>query len=91
MNPSSDIQRHYDKNFHVETGIGPTTDNILNSVLDKLNTDQFKGKIMDKVLNPVTDVINKKLRPYVHIGIAAYLILVILLLIIIYLLVSKKK
>lgn len=91
MNPSSDIQQQYNKNFRVETGIGPMTDNILNSILDKFNTDQFKEKITDKILDPITDIINKKIKPYVHIGIGAYLVIVILLLVIIYLLVAKKK
>ena len=91
MNPSSDIQQQYNKNFRVETGIGPVTDNIFNVILDKLNTDQFKEKITDKIFDPITDIINKKLKPYVHIGIGAYLVIIILLLVIIYLLVSRKK
>ncbi|ADO18231.1 hypothetical protein [Acanthamoeba castellanii mimivirus] len=81
----------YGNNFHFETGIGPITDRILNSILDKLTSDNFKDKLMDKIVDPVTMMINDRIRPYVYIGIVMYAILVILLLIIIYMLYKKSK
>ena len=73
-----------------ETGIGPTTDKILQTILDRLTTDKFREKLIDKIVDPVTNIINEKIRPYVYVSIGLYSVVIILLLFIIYLL-SKKK
>lgn len=78
-------------NFKFETGIGPMTDRILNSVLDRVTSGNFKEKLTDKIVDPVMLSINNKIRPYVYTGIILYAILVILLIVIIYLLVKKNK
>ena len=79
------------QNFRFETGIGPATDNILNHILDRLTTDGFKEKLTDKIVDPITDIINKKIKPYIRISIVLYAVVVILLLFIIYLLMNKRR
>src|SRR5207247_954958 len=84
-------QKNNDYNLKFETGIGPTTDRILNSILDRLTTDNFKEKLTDKIVYPITHLINKKLKPYVYVSMTLYLILVVLLVFIIYLLLKNKS
>lgn len=74
----------------LHTGIGPMTDKILNSILDRVNTDSFREKLSDKIVDPVTQIINDKIRPYVYVSLTMYAIIVILLIIIIYMLYKKK-
>lgn len=81
----------YNDNIRFQTGIGPVTDRILNSILDRLTTDNFKEKLIDKIVDPVTNIINQKIKPYVYMAMILYLILIVLLVIIIYLLVKKNK
>ena len=94
MNSKSDNYNTNDQNqgqsFRFETGIGPVTDNILNTILDRLSSDGFKEKLTDKIVDPVTTMINKKIKPYVKISIGLYSIVIVLLCIIIYLIMSKK-
>jgi membrane-associated protease RseP (regulator of RpoE activity) len=80
-----------DDNNKFHTGIGPVTDRLLNNIIERLSSHDFKEILTDKIVDPVTEVINKKIQPYVHISIALYSILVILLVIIIYLLLKKNK
>ena len=82
---------HCDDNFKFQTGIGPMTDKILNSILDRLTSDSFKEKLTDKIVDPVTEIINRKIKPYVYTSIGLYSIVILLLLIIIYLLIVRKK
>ncbi len=91
MNPSSDIQRQYNHNFHNDTGSVNNLAGVLNSVLNKVDINQYKDKISNKVIDPIAEMIGHRVRHYVHIGMGAYFMIIILLLIIIYLLVSKKK
>ncbi|AGC01860.1 hypothetical protein H012_gp603 [Acanthamoeba polyphaga moumouvirus] len=79
----------YADNIKFETGIGPMTDKILNSIFDRITTDGFREKLMDKIVDPITGIINEKIRPYIYLIIIMYIILVILLITIIYLLVKK--
>jgi hypothetical protein len=74
-----------------ETGIGPFTDKVLSSIIDKVTGDDFKEILTDKIVDPITIIINKKIRPYLYIGIFLYLIVLVLLVFIIYLLIKKKK
>ena len=80
----------YADNIHLETGIGPMTDKFLNSILNKLNTENFKGKLADRIVDPVTEAINRKIRPYIITAIILYCILLILLFVIIYLVVRRR-
>jgi hypothetical protein len=80
-----------DVEYNFQTGIGPMTDKILNNIIDKFNTVTVREKITDKFLDPVTDIINQKIQPYIYIGLGLYSIIIILLLIIIYFIMFKKK
>jgi len=84
---------NYDNNHsnRFETGMGPMTDRILGTVLDKITSGDFREVLTDKIVDPVTEIINKKIKPYVYISLGLYTILVIFLIIIIYLLIKKKK
>ena len=90
MDSTSDDVNYRDS-FKFETGIGPMTDRLLNTILDRLTTGNFKGKLTDAVLDPVTEVIYVKIKPYVYASLLLYSILIVLLVIIIYLLVVKKQ
>jgi hypothetical protein len=78
-------------NSTIETGIGPMVDNTLNSILDRLTGDNFREKLTNKIVDPVTDIVNQRLKPYVNISLGLYAILIVLLCIIIYLLVRWRK
>lgn len=83
--------RVLEENFKFQTGIGPMTDKILNSILDRITSDSFKEKLSDKIVDPVIGLINQKIKPYVYTCLVLYAIIIILLLIIIYLLLNKKR
>lgn len=80
-----------DDNSKFQTGIGPTTDKIINYILEVVTADSFKEKITSKVVDPVTEMINSKLKPYLYMSIGLYALVIILLLIIIYLLLSNRS
>lgn len=75
----------------LETGIGPVTDKILNSVLASLQSDDLKKKISNIVIDPVTDVIVLKMKPYMYAVIGLYIFIILLLFIVIYLLIRKRR
>lgn len=76
--------------FKIETGIGPMTDNLLNCILDRLSNDNFKEKLTNKIVDPVTFMINRKIKPYINLSVGLYGLVIVLLCVIIYLLVKKK-
>lgn len=84
-------ENYYGDNNYFETGIGPTTDKILNTVLDRLATDKFKEKLTDKIVDPITEIINEKIKPYVYVSVGLYGIIIALLVIIIYLIMKNRK
>lgn len=86
----SEMQQHYNNNYNVNTGIGPLTDNIFNSLLDRVTTDKFRERLTNQIVDPTIDMLNHKLRPYINMAIAAYVLLVVLLIVIIYLQLRKK-
>lgn len=88
---SSNSSEYRNDSFNVQTGIGPMVDNILNTVLGRVTSGDFKERLTDKIVSPVTTMINRKIQPYLYLAGGLYLVLVILLLIIIYLLVKKNK
>lgn len=73
----------------METGIGPTVDRILNTIVQRLSSDSFRQKISDELVDPLTEKVQQRVRPYVYGALLLYAILVILLLVIIYLLLTK--
>lgn len=77
--------------FRFSTGVGPITDKIINQAFERVNTTDFKEKINTNIVDPLVQMINQRLQPYIHIGAVLYAIIVILLLVIIYLLISKKN
>ena len=92
MNSARSSASNYDDdNFRFDTGLGPMTDRLLNTVLDRATSGDFREKLMDKIVEPITHIINRKIKPYVYISIALYLVVILLLVIIIYLLVKKKS
>ena len=82
---------NFSDNFKLETGIGPTVDRILNSLLDRITSDAFREKLAHRIVDPMTGIINQKIRPYIYTFIVLYAVIVLLLLIIIYLIVAKKN
>lgn len=78
-------------NFHFQTGIGPTMDRLLNEALNRFTSDQIKEKIIRKLFDPMTRIIEDRVKPYIYIGAILYCILIVFLIIIIVLLINKKK
>lgn len=82
---------NYDDGLRFSTGIGPRVDKFLNGIIDKISTDEFRENLSNKIVGPITDIVNQKIKPYIYIGIGLYVILLVLLLIIIYMLYKKNK
>jgi hypothetical protein len=80
-----------DEDNKFQTGIGPVTDRLLGNLLDRFSGNDFKEILIDKIVDPITEIINKRIQPYVYISITLYAIVIILLVVIIYLLLKKKK
>lgn len=83
-------KKHTNSNY-INTGIGPTTDKILNVILDRLTSDHFKEKLTDKIVDPITTIINEKIKPYIYVSLGLYSIIIIMLIIIIYLSIKNKR
>jgi len=80
-----------DDSAKFETGMGPMTDSILNLILEKISTTNFREKLTDNIMCPISQMVNQRIRPYVYISVVLYCIIIILLLAIIYLLLKKNK
>lgn len=78
---------NYDKTNILETGIGPVTDRFINTAISRFTNGNFKEVVTEKVINPVSDIIYAKARPYIYISVGLYAIVILLLVIIIYLLI----
>lgn len=78
------------KNVEIESGFGPITDRLLNKICDIVTNRDFQEKFTDKLINPLTTIVNDKIKPYIYLTMIMYCILIILLIYIIYLLQSKK-
>lgn len=83
-------KEHVNPNYF-NTGIGPITDKILNVILNRLTSDCFKEKLTDKIVDPITTIINEKIKPYVYVSLGLYGIILIMLIIIIYLSMKNKR
>ena len=67
----------------IQTGIGPMTDTLFNNILDKLNNDDFRIVMDERIVVPITNIVNQKVRPYIYISLFMYALVVVLLIIII--------
>ena len=77
-----------DKKF--KTGIGPMTDNIINQCIDKITSNEVKNKLADKILEPIIDIVNEKIQPYIYLITALYIIIVILIIVNMYLVIKNR-
>lgn len=75
----------------IVTGIGPATDKLIGTVVDKITSADFQNLFEDKVVDPVLEVVSKKARPYIYLGIACYIVVFLMLCFIIYLLLKNNK
>ena len=91
MSSNRVTQNGYEDNNAIETGIGPTIDRVLAMILDKFTGGNFKELLTDKIVDPITEIINRKIKPYVYVSIGLYSIVIILLIIIIYILLKKNN
>jgi hypothetical protein len=73
----------------VETGIGPITDTILNNCLEKLNSEEFKNKLIEIIYQPALEIALTKFRPYIYLLASLYMIIIILLIIQLIILIRK--
>ena len=80
----------YTDHSKLQTGFGPMTDKVLNSVLESMSSSTFKEQLTHRIIDPSAKIIKDKMRPYINIGIGMYLFLVFLLIVIIYLLIRKQ-
>jgi len=74
------------KSTDFESGFGPFTDRILNKIFDVVTNKDFQEKISDKLVTPLTQIMNEKIKPYIYLSIILYGIIIVLLFIIIYML-----
>jgi hypothetical protein len=75
----------------IQTGLGPVTDKIISDLLDKFTIEKYQDRINDGFIDPLTQLVNQRLKPYVYFGGVLYIINVGLLLLVIYLLLSRKR
>lgn len=75
----------------IETGIGAFTDKILNVVIEKVDSPQFRNQINQRLVEPVIANSMARFRPYIMTVCIAYIILLVLIIFIIYLLFRMKK
>lgn len=79
------------RGFGLQTGIGTMTDNFLNAILDNLTSDNFKGQIRNRVVDPIILEVNNRAKSYICMGAFMYFILIVLLVIIIVMLSKLLK
>jgi hypothetical protein len=75
----------------LKTGMGPVTDRIVNELIDGFAIDDYRDKINNKFVDPITEIINRRVQPYVYLSGGLYIVIIILLCVIIYILLHKKK
>jgi len=78
-------------NKDFESGFGPITDKMLNAIFNLLTNQSFQEKMSDKLVSPLTIMINNKIKPYVYASLFLYLVIIALLFAIIYLLQKDKN
>lgn len=67
----------------VETGFGPAADRIIENVLDKLSQSNLGETLANSIIDPVTSIINQKMRPYLLTASLMYALIIFLLVVII--------
>jgi hypothetical protein len=67
----------------ITTGIGPTIDNFISSLLDKIDSSDFIEAMERKILDPIENYVSDKIRPYLYLVAFLYFIVILLLVIII--------
>lgn len=75
----------------LKTGMGPVTDRIVNELIDGFTIDAYQDKINNKFVDPITEIINRRVQPYVYLSGGLYIVIIILLCVIIYILLHKKN
>jgi len=73
------------------SGIGPMTDRIINSVLESINTQQFRQILKERMVNPTMEIVLEKMKPYIILSVVLYIIIIMFLLVIIFILCRKRK
>ena len=73
------------------TGAGPITDKLLAAVLERLTSNEFREILSGKIVDPVTEIINEKIQPYIYVGMVMYFVLILLFCIIIIMLIKISK
>lgn len=66
----------------IETGIGPMTDNLINIILKKIASKEFKGMLANKIVDPSMKLVYSKVKPYIYASVVMYVTVIILLLMI---------
>lgn len=77
-------------NTSLNTGFGPMTNKIINELIGSIDIDNHRDKIYDKVVDPLTGIVQKRMLPYLYFSAGLYILIIVLLLIIIYILHNKK-
>lgn len=71
-------------------GLGPVTDRLAGNVVQWLQGDEFK-KNAEKFIEPISQIIQRRVRPYMYIAAGMYFVTVVMLIIIIVMLARKSK
>lgn len=75
----------------INTGLGPTTDRVINNIIDKINTPAVKETVNDKIIDPIKIKVMNVVRPYLYIGGIMYIVIILLLIIVIIMLARHKR
>lgn len=75
-----------EKNF-----IGPIMDKLINSVIIEIKKEKNKKKIMDNIIGPILNDINKTYYPYAITLMTLLLIIIILLILVLITFVGEKN
>ena len=59
--------------------MGPVTNRIMQSFVDKLASAEFRELLAEKIVDPMVGVVNEKIKPYIYISLFMYAILIVLL------------
>jgi len=70
-------------------GLGPVTTNFFRNLLNRLNNDH-KNTLTQNLIDPMMDIINQKIKPYIYVSIGMYLLIVLLLVYLIWLILKRK-
>jgi ABC-type phosphate transport system permease subunit len=83
-------------NTNLETTGGQTPSNsiidkLLNIAIDKLKASDVSQILEVRIVDPVTEMIEKKVRPYLWYGALMYLIIIVMLIFIIIMLMRQRE